>query len=138
MKASTSNGRLWIWAAAILAVAFGLLTLREGGGVLFGDEARRQAAGHYVPFVLWFNFLAGFAYIVAGIALAVRARWAAHLALGIAAATLAVFAAFGWYVVTGGAYELRTVIAMTLRSTVWLAIALVAYRFVPPSGKRVV
>ena len=39
--------------------------------------AARQAAGHYVPFVLWFNFLAGFAYIVAGVGLWMRRRWAA-------------------------------------------------------------
>jgi hypothetical protein len=36
---------------------------------LFGTEATRAAAGNAVPFVLWFNFLAGFAYILAGLGL---------------------------------------------------------------------
>jgi len=52
---------LWVRAAGIIGALFGLLTIREGGAVLFVDGAARVAAGDFVPFVLWFNFLAGFA-----------------------------------------------------------------------------
>lgn len=125
-----SSRTLWILGAALLAVGFGLLTIREGGAVLFGDDTARQAAGQYVAFVVWFNFLAGFAYVVAGIGMGLWQRWAVGLALAIAVTTLIAFVAFGLHVANGGAYEVRTVIAMSLRSGVWLAIALVAYRFV--------
>lgn len=125
-----SSRTLWILGAALLAVGFGLLTIREGGAVLFGDDTARQAAGQYVPFVVWFNFLAGFAYVVAGIGMGLWQRWAVGLALAIAVTTLIAFVAFGLHGANGGAYEVRTVIAMSLRSGVWLAIALVAYRFV--------
>ncbi len=118
----------WNWLISLLAIGFGLLTLREGGAVLFVDGAARQAAGHYVPFVLWFNFLAGFAYIVAGVGLWMRRRWAMWLAIAIAAATALVFLAFGAHVVMGGAWERRTVVAMTLRTLVWAAIAAMAWR----------
>ena len=114
--------------AAVVAGLFGLMTIREGGAVLFVDGADRLAAGDYVPFVLWFNFLAGFAYVVAGVGLWFRQQWAARAALGIAAATLLVFAAFAWHVVSGGAFETRTVVAMTLRSTIWLVIATIGWR----------
>ena len=58
----------------------------------------------------------------------------AGLAIGLAAATLAVFAALGVHILNGGAYETRTVIAMTIRSALWVAIASAA-RFVGrPSG----
>jgi hypothetical protein len=117
--------------AAIVAVAFGLVTLKEGGGVLFGDEAARRAAGHYVPFVLWFNFLAGFAYIAAGAALWLRRRWGAALAFAIAASTIAVYAAFGVHVMMGGAFERRTVFALALRTVLWIAISAVAWRSRP-------
>jgi hypothetical protein len=106
-----------------VAAAFGLLTISAGGSALFGGPAAREAAGAVVPFVLWFNFLAGFAYVAAGIGLWRRRRWAATLAIVIAASTVAVFAAFGVHVVRGGGYEMRTVGAMTLRSLAWLAIA---------------
>ena len=117
--------------ASVLAVLFGLMTLKEGGTVLFGGEAARTAAGAYVPFVLWFNFLAGFAYVVAGIALWRRQSWAAGLALGIALATALVFAAFGVYVMSGGASEVRTMAAMALRTTVWLVVGALAWRMRP-------
>ncbi|MEZ5549990.1 MAG: hypothetical protein R3E82_03795 [Pseudomonadales bacterium] len=108
--------------AGVVAALFGLMTIREGGAVLFVDGMARLAAGDYVPFVLWFNFLAGFTYVVAGVGLWFRRQWAARVALGIAMATLIVFAAFGWHTGSGGAFETRTVVAMTLRSTTWLVI----------------
>lgn len=118
----------WVWAISLIAVGFGLLTIKEGGTILFGDEATRIAAGHYVPFVLRFNFVAGFAYVVAGAGLWLRQRWAVWLAVAIAAATAFAFAAFGVYVYSGGAYEPRTVIAMGLRTLVWVMIAAIARR----------
>ena len=61
-----SERAIWMRVVSLIAIGFGLMTIREGGAVLFVDGAARQAAGHYVPFVLWFNFLAGFVYLVAG------------------------------------------------------------------------
>ena len=123
-----ADGKVWIWISSVIAIVFGLLTIRESGSVLFGDVAARQGAGQYVPFVVWFNFLAGFGYVVAGIGLWFRYRWAARLAFAIAASTLAVFAALGIHIAIGGEYELRTITAMSLRSAIWLAIALAALR----------
>jgi len=112
---------------AIIAIAFGLLTLKSGGEVLFIDGSGREAAGNYVPFVLWFNFLMGFLYIVAGVGLWLQKRWAVWLAIFIALATLVIFAVFGVHVAQGGLYEQRTLKAMVLRSSVWTFIALVTY-----------
>ncbi len=129
--ATFTNGRprrWWRWIPPLIAVAFGGMTILEGGSVLFGDEAARRAAGSFVPFVVWFNFLAGFAYVAAGMGLWTRARWSVRLSFGILVATIAVFLAFGFHVLLGGSYELRTVVAMTLRTTVWLLLALWARR----------
>lgn len=110
--------------AAVVAAVFGLLTIVSGGRALFGGVDMGAAVG----FVLVFNFLAGFAYVAAGAGLWLGRPWAASLAVAILIATLVVFAAFGWHVVSGGAYERRTVGAMTLRTLVWAAIAIVAFR----------
>lgn len=128
MNTLTPQCGLQTWAISLVAVAFGLLTLKEGGAILFGGEAARAAAGNYVPFVLWFNFLAGFAYVVAGIGLWLRQSWAVGLAIIIAAATALTFAAFGIHVFSGGAFEPRTVVAMSLRTLVWATIAAIAWR----------
>ena len=100
----------------------------SGGNVLFGDDAARRAAGAYIGFVVWFNFLGGFAYAAAGAGLWMRQRWAALMAFLIAGTTLLVFLAFGLQVAGGAAYELRTVAAMSFRLMVWLIIAWIAYR----------
>lgn len=126
---TTRNRRgIWISAISLVAIGFGLLTIKEGGTILFGSEAARSAAGNYVPFVLWFNFIAGFAYVVAGAGLWMKQRWAAWLAVAIVATTTLTFAALGVHVYSGGAYEQRTVIAMSLRVLVWVVIAAVAWR----------
>jgi hypothetical protein len=114
-------------AAALVAVVFGLATVLSGARALFGGEAAAAAVGAYVPFVLWFNFLAGFAYVAAGAALWLRRRWAAPLAAGIALGTAAVFALLGLHIAFDGAYEPRTVGAMILRVAVWSAIAWLAW-----------
>jgi uncharacterized membrane protein len=101
------------------AVAFGVLTLVSGGLVLLGTIEM----GAFVPFVLWFNFFAGFAYIGGGLLLVVDHRLAFPVALIILIATAAVFAAFGWRALNGGAYEMRTVGAMTLRTLFWAVMA---------------
>lgn len=129
MESIVQDRPRWLTAVSIFAILFGFLTLKEGGAVLFIDGAAQKAAGNYVPFVLWFNFSAGFFYIAVGIGLWRMRLWAARLAALIAALTLLVFAAFGVHVFRGGTYELRTVMAMTLRSLVWLAISYAANRF---------
>lgn len=126
---------LWAVIIAIIAVVFGALTLLSGGRVLFGGEAARIAAGDYVPFVLWFNFLSGFFYILAGIGLFLWKRWAAGLAGLIALGLVVTFAAFGWHIVQGGAYEMRTLAAMTLRTALWLIIAIFAWKGLAPASR---
>ena len=113
------------WAAilALVAAIFGIVTIIVGGKTLFAGAEERTTAGNIVPFVLWFNFVAGFAYVIAGVGLFLWKRWAAQLSAAIAAATVAVFIAFGIHIFLGGAFESRTVGAMIIRSAIWIVIA---------------
>lgn len=127
-----SQRHIWMRVISLIAIGFGLLTIKEGGAVLFFDGAARAAAGNYVPFVLWFNFLAGFAYVIAGVGLWLRRRWAPVLTTVIAIATALTFAAFGVFVYFGGAWEQRTLIAMSVRTLVWAGIAFAVWRLSAP------
>ncbi len=95
---------------------------------LFGGPAAQAAAGNAVPFVLWFNFLSGFVYLLAGIGIAKRKQWGRMLAIALAVSIVAVFALLGWHVFRGGMYEVRTVGAMVLRATVWIGISVFLLR----------
>lgn len=123
---------------AVAAVVFGLLTVASGGRALFGGADARAALGDVVGYVLWFNFMAGFAYVGAGIGLWLARRWAAGLALALAAATGLVAIVFAFHVLGGGAYEMRTVGALTLRFGFWLGIGWVAWRklYIPHVRRR--
>lgn len=122
--------------AAVVAVVFGAMTVYSGGNVLFGGDAARRAAGAYVGFVLWFNFIAGFFYVAAGVGLWFGRRWAAMLAFMLALSSLGVFATFGLHVWLGGAFEERTLAAMSLRCAFWLAVSWLAWRRVWPARAR--
>lgn len=110
---------------AVIAFIFGVATLYSGGEVIFLDGAGRARAGDYIGFIVWFNFIAGFAYIAASYGIYGNKKWAKYLALLIFGFTLIVFLAFGIHIFGGGAYELRTVGAMILRSLVWLVFAFI-------------
>ena len=128
MNKTTTRYSRWAAVLALVAIAFGIVTIFVGGKTLFGGAEVRAAAGNIVPFVLWFNFVAGFAYVIAGVGLFLWKRWAAQLSAAIAAATVGVFIAFGIHVLVGGAFESRTVGAMIIRSAIWIAIAASACR----------
>ena len=133
MKPSNLEKTIVIWILTSIAVLFGVLTIISGWQVLFGDISYQQSAGNYVLFVVWFNFLAGFVYIMAGSGIWLRQVWAVWLSLIIAVATIIVFAVLGLYILNGGIYETRTIGAMSLRSIVWILIYIFSYREV---GRR--
>ena len=124
---NTNKHPLWLWPIIFISFAFGALTIKSGGAVIFFDGPARIAAGNYLNFVVWFNFVAGFFYILAGLGFLLQKEWTAKLAITIAAATLLIFAAFGIHILMDGAFEMRTVGAMTLRSVIWTSFATTAY-----------
>lgn len=114
--------------ASLVALVFGAMTVFAGGTALFGGPGAQEAVGNAVPFVLWFNFLAGFAYLLAGWALWTQQPWAPRLAGAICLATLGVLAAFLVHIFGGAPYEPRTLGALILRAGVWAGIFAVSRR----------
>mgnify|MGYP000216824384 CR=1 FL=1 len=116
--------RRWGWAAMV----FGALTVFSGAKGLFGPPEAQAALGQVVPWVLWFNFVAGFAYMGVGWGLAHGApRWSAQASMALAVLTGAVAAALATHIALGGGFEMRTVGAMALRLTFWSVVARLAW-----------
>jgi len=114
---------IWVKPAAVFALVFGVMTIFSGGSVLFGPAASQASAGNYIGFVVWFNFLAGWAYVLAAAGLWLRQVWAIRLATFIALATAVVGLGFAYLVLRGEAFEMRTVAAMAFRFGFWAIIA---------------
>lgn len=109
----------------LIAIGFGVMTIKTGGFALFGGVEGKEFAGRYVPFVLWLNFIAGFFYVIVGIGIIIKKAWSLILAKILAITTILVFAGFGIHVLSGGDYEMRTVGALTVRSLFWIFISIV-------------
>ncbi len=61
MNASlTAYSNKWLVGTGAAAIVFGIMTLVSGTSILFLSQKASEMAGDFVPFVLWFNFVAGF------------------------------------------------------------------------------
>jgi len=127
-KKSYTIGTITLRILSVIAVVFGLLTLKAGGSVIFSIDSMRQAEGNFVPFVVWFNFLSGFFYIAAGIGLWIQKRWAVSLSVALLISISITYIFFGIHVLNGGPYEMRTAYAMALRTFMWVVISIVSYK----------
>lgn len=123
-------------ALALIAVVFGAMTIFSGGRALFGDEQARAAVGNAIPFVLWFNFFAGFAYVFTGIGLWNELRWAKLASIAIAGGTAMVGLAFTVQMLQGAAYESRTAVALLLRMSFWTVTAFLVWDVLPSSSPK--
>lgn len=129
-KTTMPSSPSWVRPVAVAAALFGLLTIFSGGTALFGGAAAKAAVGDAVPFVLWFNFLAGFVYLIGAFAIYKSTFWVQRIAWLIGLSTLLVFAVLILVALSGTPFEWRTVGAMTIRTGFWLAIAFVLSRTV--------
>jgi hypothetical protein len=102
----------------VFLIIFGIMTIIEGGAVSFDIGKARINSGNYIPFVLWFNFISGFFYIITGIGLLLEKKWASKLSLLLLISILIVYLLLFIYILLGGLYEIRTIIAMGLRTTI--------------------
>lgn len=105
-------------ALALFLLIFGVLTLKSGGSVLFTESAR-EAAGNILIEVVWFNFLAGFLYILAALGTWKDYAWNRKLTLFLFAAYLVIGVHFAAHVLRGGLYETRTAFALSFRTVLW-------------------
>ncbi len=97
---------------------FGLVTLFMSTSVIFNLFNIRAHQGHYVLFVVWANFFSGLLFIAATFAFWKRKAWA-RVPLIVSLALLVVtFVGLVIYIITGGAYETKTIAAMIFRIAV--------------------
>lgn len=109
-------------AIIIFTILFGLMTLKEGGSTLFLSSAENTGSETAVPFVLWFNFLTGFAFLALGFGLIKNKIFPKKLSAVVSLLSALVLTAFLITVALGGAHMDRTLVAMPLRTAIWLGL----------------
>lgn len=115
------------YLVAALLTAFALITLFLSSSVIFDLFGIRAREGHYVPFVVWSNFIGSLLYLAAAVGITTLKPWAAK-PLWLAVALLIVaFIGLLVHVGNGGAYETKTIAAMGIRIALTLAFGLVVH-----------
>ena len=114
-----------------IAIVFGVLTVYSGATALFGGAQAKAAAGNAVLFVLWFNFLGGFAYVLTASGLMLKRQWGVWGAMLLAVLTALVSVAFAVHIFGGAPYEQRTVVAMGIRLGFWSLVAWAVWSYRP-------
>lgn len=82
-----------------IAVLFGIATLFSGGSALFELHGKENHTAQIVPFVLYFNFAAGFAYVVTGAGL--MKTWVGALICGDCCSNHYSISCFRWLDIGG-------------------------------------
>lgn len=108
-------------------IFFGLMTIISGGKALF-TEVGHETRGNIVPLVLWFNFIAGFFYILAGVATYNLRGCVKKLSVLLAFTNVAVFIYLLNHIFQGELYETRTLVAMSIRTSLWVFISLYFFK----------
>lgn len=105
--------------AAILAVALGLVSIREGGAVLLGVTIPDYPV---LPWLVWYNVVLGAVSVVAGAGIWTRRDWSHPLALNILTLHAIVFAGLFALYKSGQTVALHSIFAMLFRTFTWLVI----------------
>ncbi|MBE0547368.1 MAG: hypothetical protein IH627_06900 [Rubrivivax sp.] len=108
-------------AAAYSAVLFGIVTMIAGARVLLGADPGYVV---YLP-LLWSNTIMGAAYVLVGILALKSLGFGVHGAALICALNLSVLGAVLYKYTPNGFIAETSVVAMTFRTLVWLALFLI-------------
>ena len=111
-----------VWIGLIFLI-FGLMTILSGGRSLFTENGI-ATRGNIVPLILWFNFFAGFFYLVASISIFKLKPCVKKLSIAIAISNSIVLVYLLNHIFQGQLYEYKTLIAMIFRTLFWILFAL--------------
>jgi hypothetical membrane protein len=121
---------------AVIAAIYGIMTIRSSVMVLFINGQFRENAGNYLPLIVWFFFFSGIASVISAIGFYLQKPWSLWLASSIIIASIILFAILGVFIINGASYEMRTVIAMPIRTAIWTILTFFAYKQISkPSSK---
>jgi len=108
-------------------ILFTTITLFLSTSILLDILGIQEQQGHYVPLVIWSNFLCGCLYILSIIGLFTHKKWS--IVPMVLALFILVGAFFGLYIhiMDGGLYEDKTIMALFFRITLTLFLAFGTY-----------
>lgn len=121
------KNNLFTYIAAIVLIAFALLTLFLSSSVIFNWFGIRAKEGNYVLLVVWANFISSILYLFAAYGFIKLKAWTFEL-LSTSVVILTIgFIGLCAHIFIGELYETKTIGAMLFRIALTLAFTVLAY-----------
>ena len=111
--------------ASLLAIAPGLLSIKEGGSVLLGISVKSYTI---LPWLVWYNVVLGFVAVFVGIGIWKQQTWGARYAITILTLHSFVFTILIILLVFEEAVAVNSILAMLFRTAIWSAIVVLLGR----------
>lgn len=90
----------------------------------------REFEGHYVFFVVISNLICGIIYLCASYGFIKEKKWTTAILFIAAFILIFIFIILVIYIFSGGVYEEKSIIEITLRTFITLVFALVSWNFI--------
>lgn len=118
------NKRVFV---SLIIALFALLTLFMTTSVIFDWFGIRALEGHYLPVVVWANFVCGFLYLISSWLLLKNDKRGFMLLLITVVLLALAFGALVMHIIKGDAYETKTVFALTFRIILSVIFTILSY-----------
>lgn len=103
-------------SSAVFLLLFGLLSLFMTISVIFDLFDVRKMEGNYVLFVVYANLVCAIMYLFSAYGFFTEKQWTTMCLFVAACILILAFVGLLIHIVTGGIYELKTIMAMTFRT----------------------
>lgn len=110
-----------------ILIVFGLVTLLASTSIFFDLFGVREQEGNYVLFIVIANFISSIIYLLAAYGWIKNKTWATQLLSLSSIILIVAFIGLFFHINSGGLYEIKTVYAMTFRTSLTLIFTLISY-----------
>jgi len=117
-------------SSSLLVCVFGLLSMFKSLSIIFNLFHLREIEGHYVLFVVIANLICGIIYLCAGYGIFKEKNWTTNFLFIAAFILIFTFIVLVIYIISGGIYEEKTIIAITIRTFITLVFTLISWNFI--------
>lgn len=122
-------------SSSAFMLILGLASIFMTTSIIFDLYKLRELEGHYVPFIVYVNFICAIIYLIASYGF-FKEKKSTTSYLFIASSILVIaFIALLIYIFKGGVYELKTVKAMSVRTLITIAFTGIAWNYLSKKGK---
>jgi hypothetical protein len=116
--------------SAIFLAFFGLISLFMTTSIIFDLFEIREKEGHYIPFIVYANFVCSFIYLFSSYGLFTKNKYTTGCLFVAAGILLIAYIALIVHIQFGGAFELKTVKAMLARTSITILLAGLSWYYI--------